>query len=255
MEHNSNTMALPRFSDYLIFIDESGDHGLKTIDKEYPVFVLCAEIIEKREYTRKLCPAIRELKMDFWGHDEVILHEREIRKPKGLFAILQDSNHRSAFIDGLNAILSNTTYVLIYSVIDKHAYVEKHAEPKNPYDLSMSFILERAFPHLHGLNQSASQTSVIVECRGAQEDRQLAMAVQRIVEGGNACGRPFPFDLSMVPKTSNSIGLQLADLTARPVGIRKLRPNQANRAYDIPKTKIRRNSRGMAEGWGVKVYP
>lgn len=28
------------FSDYLIFADESGDHGLSTIDPQFPVFAL-----------------------------------------------------------------------------------------------------------------------------------------------------------------------------------------------------------------------
>jgi len=28
------------FSDYLIFADESGDHGLETFEASYPVFVL-----------------------------------------------------------------------------------------------------------------------------------------------------------------------------------------------------------------------
>lgn len=28
------------FSDYIVFVDESGDHGLVSIDPEYPIFVL-----------------------------------------------------------------------------------------------------------------------------------------------------------------------------------------------------------------------
>lgn len=28
------------FSDFLVFVDESGDHGLDSIDPGYPVFVL-----------------------------------------------------------------------------------------------------------------------------------------------------------------------------------------------------------------------
>ncbi len=27
-------------SDYIIYVDESGDHGLKNINKDYPIFVL-----------------------------------------------------------------------------------------------------------------------------------------------------------------------------------------------------------------------
>ncbi|WP_418024829.1 DUF3800 domain-containing protein [Paracoccus sp. TD-10] len=40
-------------------------------------------------------------------------------------------------------------------------------------------------------------------------------------------------------KSENSVGLQLADLTARPIAINVLRPQQANRAFDIIAPKIR----------------
>ena len=35
------------FSDYLIFADESGDHGLSTIDPQFPVFALVFCMVEK----------------------------------------------------------------------------------------------------------------------------------------------------------------------------------------------------------------
>lgn len=35
------TRATPqRFSDYVFYVDESGDHGLKSMNKTYPMFVL-----------------------------------------------------------------------------------------------------------------------------------------------------------------------------------------------------------------------
>ena len=44
------------FSDYLVFVDESGDHGLETIDQNYPVFVLAFCVFKKTGYTRILVP-------------------------------------------------------------------------------------------------------------------------------------------------------------------------------------------------------
>ena len=35
------------FSDYIVFVDESGDHGLENIDPAYSVFVLVYCIFEK----------------------------------------------------------------------------------------------------------------------------------------------------------------------------------------------------------------
>jgi len=54
---------------------------------------------------------------------------------------------------------------------------------------------------------------------------------------------PLPFDLVMVPKTSNSAGLQLADLIARPHDrVASLAPTAANRASDILKTKFHQDA-------------
>jgi hypothetical protein len=36
------------FSDYIVFVDESGDHSLVKIDPGYPIFVLACCLIEKR---------------------------------------------------------------------------------------------------------------------------------------------------------------------------------------------------------------
>jgi len=59
----------------------------------------------------------------------------------------------------------------------------------------------------------------------------------------------------MIPKSSNSVGLQLADLMARPVGLHHIRPDQPNRAFDVVQQKFRRSPTGRIEGWGLKVLP
>jgi hypothetical protein len=58
-----------------------------------------------------------------------------------------------------------------------------------------------------------------------------------------------------VDKKSNSEGLQLADLTARPIGISVLRPEQQNRARDILNGKFYRDGTGKINGFGLKVFP
>jgi len=45
------------FSDYIIYVDESGDHGLQTLDSNYPVFVLAFCIFHKRYYSDTVIPA------------------------------------------------------------------------------------------------------------------------------------------------------------------------------------------------------
>ena len=44
----SRPARMPKFSDYVVFVDESGDHSLVSVDPSYPVFVLAFAIFEKR---------------------------------------------------------------------------------------------------------------------------------------------------------------------------------------------------------------
>ena len=37
-----------RSSDYVVYVDESGDHSLASIDTSYPVFVLALCVVHKR---------------------------------------------------------------------------------------------------------------------------------------------------------------------------------------------------------------
>jgi len=67
-------------SEFIVYADESGDHHLGKIDAQYPIFCLALCIINKKNYINHITPTIQQLKFDFWGHDNIILHERDIRK-------------------------------------------------------------------------------------------------------------------------------------------------------------------------------
>ena len=140
-------------------------------------------------------------------------------------------------------------------VIDKPAFLTRYKEPVGPYDYALEAGLERVYRHLGGLGDAVRETPVIVECRGRKEDAELELAFRRVCAGSNALSKPFSFLHVMIPKAADSIGLQMADLMARPVGLNHFRPGQPNRAFDIIKTKLRRSPAGKVEGWGLKVIP
>jgi hypothetical protein len=79
------------FSKYIVYVDESGDHGLETIDPQYPVFVLAFCIFHKRHYSEQVVSALEKFKFNHFGHDQIVLHEHEIRKEKGQFNIFRSS--------------------------------------------------------------------------------------------------------------------------------------------------------------------
>jgi len=231
-------------SDYLIFVDESGDHGLVTLDKDFPVFALVFCIISKQDYLNYLVPSVQQLKLDIWGHDQVILHERDIRKESGIFATLRTNRAlREEFLERLSQIIADAPIQLITSIIDKPKLLSKYTNPFNPYELALRFCMERTLKYLCQKGEAGKRLHVLIEARGKNEDDQLELEFRRIC--GNQCDWQYKtldfqkiiFEPLFVPKSSNCTGLQIADLVARPIAINYLRPDQPNRSWEIIKNK------------------
>jgi hypothetical protein len=243
------------FGDYLVFVDESGDHGLARVDPGYPIFVLAFCLFAKSDYVERVGPALQRLKFSFWGHDEQVLHEHEIRKPNKNYSFLFDPAKRAQFLDAVSKLVEEAQFQLVAAVIRKLEFSKQYMMPANPYDLALEFGLERIYREPSERGQADKITHIIVEKRGEKEDAQLELAFRRICDGANALKKRLPLELVMIPKASNSAGLQMADLVARAVGIKALRPTQPNRAYDIVARKFLRSPAGETKGWGLKVFP
>ncbi|OAI15000.1 3-deoxy-D-manno-octulosonic acid transferase [Methylomonas koyamae] len=240
------------FSDYIVYVDESGDHGLNSIDSSYPIFVLVFCVFKKTDYVSTVVPLIQEFKLKHFGHDQVVLHETDIRRDRGSFAFLKSRQLKADFLNELTSIIQQSPFTLISSVIDKQRYRQKHQLAENPYHIGLRFGLERIF---FCLRQQVSLTHIVVEQRGKVEDDELELEFRRICAGDNYLRKPLPFQLVFADKKSNSAGLQLADLVARPIGLHYLRPEQANRAFEIVNEKFYTNARGDKHGYGLKCYP
>ena len=46
------------FSNYIVYVDESGDPNLEKINPHFPVFVLSFCVFEKESYAKKVIPAL-----------------------------------------------------------------------------------------------------------------------------------------------------------------------------------------------------
>ena len=247
------------FSDYIVFVDESGDHGMASIDAAYPLFVLSCCLVSKRDYMQSIMPAMQRLKFDTFGHDSVILHEREIRRDIGPFSTLRTRERKQAFIEALTGVLAAAPMTVFAAVIDKRRLLDRNKN-ENPYEVSLRFCLERICYKLAKQGQVAHErrpltTHVLCEARGRNEDAELELAFRRICDGDNYGGTKIPFEPVICDKKSNSIGLQLADLVARPIGMHTLKPEQPNRAWDVIQEKLDKNARGQVLGYGLKCFP
>jgi len=201
-------------------------------------------------------PALETFKFKHFGHDLVVLHETDIRKERGCFRF-SSREHKDAFLDELTGIIEANNFMLIACVVDKRRLRERG---ENPYHLALGFCLETLYELMREKKQDDLPTHVVVECRGKKEDAALELEFLRVCSGENKFGKPLPFEVVFADKKTNSSGLQLADLVARPIGLSVVRPEQANRAFDVLKQKFfcsggRRNTGVGFEGLGLKMHP
>lgn len=233
------------FSNYIIYADESGSPVLTADLTDFPVFVLVFLIVSKAHYANALVSQVQTLKFDFVGHDQIVLHERDIRRQSGAFAFLQvDKEVRQKFMDQLSAIIEGAEINLCCAIIDKKKLAEKYISPWSPYDLALTFCMERAAKFLVDQGETDTEINVIFEARGANEDGHLEIEFGRVANGRPKIGNrsqhvtDFRWRPMFADKRSNSTGLQIADMAARPLGLSDLRPDQQNRAVDILRKKM-----------------
>lgn len=251
-----------KFSDHIVYVDESGDHSLKNINPEFPIFVLAFCIFRKEEFATKVAPIVKQFKFRWFGHDMEILHEKEIIRKENAFLFLQNSILAQRFMRELSEIISELPMRVIASVIDKRKLGTRYKNPMNPYDIALLFCMERCAAFLADLNDLSNTTFIVAESRSprssgiGREDQDLYECFKLIKSGRHALqgasNQMENFELLMASKKSNSIGLQLADLIARPIGLSVLRPDQSNRAFEIIKTKIWKSNYDMS---GLKIFP
>lgn len=230
---------MSNYSDYIVFADESGDHGLASIDPQFPVFSLVFAVFEKDRYAAEIEPEVRRFKFRHFGHDAIILHERDIRKEVPPFDRLRvDVDQRARFIAELSEIMINLPMYVYASVILKERLRARYTNPWNPYEVALHFCLERLCRRLVRDGQQGRTVHVLFESRGKREDGELELEFRRIVANESHWGwRRLDFSVCrfepvFVAKAANMAGHQLTDLIARPLALRILRPDQSNRAAE-----------------------
>ncbi|MBF4606451.1 DUF3800 domain-containing protein [Curtobacterium sp. VKM Ac-1393] len=241
-------------SGYIVYVDESGDHSLTRINPDYPMFVLAFCVFPVDVYVDRIVPLIQRIKFDFFNHDMVVFHEREMRQSAPPFDILLNASVRSAFMARIDAVFDER-FGVIASAIRKHEFVRRVGEDTSPYHVALEFGLERVFLQLQDRGASRCETFVVFESRGRAEDRQLEAEFDRIMATTRMRGMAETFRFRIASKQTNSAGLQIADLVARPIGTHLLKPDQPNRAWDRILERMPKSPSGSEKGWGLKVYP
>lgn len=240
-----------------MFIDESGDHGLANIDKQYPVFVLCGVIIERGAY-EELKNQFNTLKERYWGGKKVIFHSRDIRKCDKEFSILLNIGLKNEFYSQLNNIIQSIPYTIVSSVVHKEEYIKKYGKiGQDIYGISLSFLLERGVFYLDKNCKDTKETYVVIERRGQKEDDNLSSHFQKVTSRGTFFVTPnrftsYGFRCHFRHKKEDVVGLQLADLIAYPIATHCIDPERANPAFELIEPKF---YKGEGKNYGLKKYP
>ncbi|TDW42492.1 uncharacterized protein DUF3800 [Curtobacterium sp. PhB42] len=218
------------------------------------MFVLAFCIFPVDVYVDRIVPLVQRLKFDFFNHDMVVLHEREMRQSAPPFDILLNASVRSDFMARVDAVFDER-FGVVASAIRKHEFVRRVGEDTSPYHVALEFRLERVFLQLQDRGASRCETFVVFESRGRSEDRELEAEFDRIMSTTKMRGMAETFRFKIASKQTNSAGLQIADLVARPIGTTLLKPEQPNRAWDRILERMPKSPSGSVKGWGLKVYP
>ena len=228
------------FSDYIVYVDESGDLGLTNVDTDFPVFCLAMCVFPTTGYTQTVVPAISDLKFRHWGHDGVILHENDMRQRKGDFkSVIQTKEDETRLFTEIHEIIKAAPFQIVATIINKPALIKTYSNPWSPYELALHLCLERLHDFMTNHGQSGRIVHIIFESRGKNEDLELELAFRRITAGRSTWGwkatdfGKMQYEPNFAAKKANIPGLQVADLVARPLALRAFRPEQKNRTYDV----------------------
>src|SRR5262245_24956140 len=127
----------------MVYMDETGDHGLDAPDKDFPVFVLTLFICDVAEYQNVIMPRFCRFKMDFFKHEGVIFHSRAMRRSEREFTFLAHPEKRDAFYGRLYAEMDGCAYQLISVAIRKEAHKARYQKAAhNPYNMALEFAIE-----------------------------------------------------------------------------------------------------------------
>lgn len=242
-------------TEWMAFMDETGDHSLKIIDPSYPFFGLLVLICRRKEYLERICREANLLKHRHFGHEGVILRSYDIRKQQREFRVLAVPGRKQAFLADISVFVQEAPFTLFFIGIDKEKHLAQYGKvAENPYHLAMSMVLERLAYVCD--EKGITRLPILAEARGKNEDTALQLEFYRYLAEGTEYKTAEDFKkcgLSLVfaTKKKNVIGLQLADLCAHPLG-RHIVSGYGGQDYQIVEQKLHRR---YGRCYGLKIFP
>lgn len=193
--------------DYIILVDESGNsNNMKYIKKCISDGIDPNEINGMNRYlTVSACvinvndfynvrDCIMNIKNKYWKNglfenNRVCFHSTEIKRHNACSGFNLDNNKYDSLTHDIRTLLNDIPVTLISTCIDKYEHAKKyfHAKPMYPYNLCITFLMERIIMCI-GEN---SKCSIVFEGRGKKEDKQLLKYIVNILDNGTRFGNEY----------------------------------------------------------------
>ncbi len=223
-------------SEYIAFLDESGDHSLGNVDLGFPIFVLSMVLMKRQTCGEDILAKLNQLKLKYWDHEGINFHSRDIRKKQSEFSELVTRGTYSDFVNDLSQLMKSLEYEVFMVIIHKEKLNQQYKQADNHYDLSLKFLMERVVACTN--ERCIGRLPIIAEARGKNEDNQLKAVFFDLVSRGTEDFQNCQFSIEFENKKKNIGGIQLADLCAYPCGRYALDSSKPNPAYEILLMKL-----------------
>jgi hypothetical protein len=245
----------------MMYLDESGDHRLRKIDPNTPLFILGGVVVDRLYVREVIQPKMKEFKRRVLGSEDIILHTVDMRNNAGSFTFLTDPVRREEFYGELNAVLDELDYTVIAVVIKKEEFRDTHGgEENDPYFYVLKLLIERFCLELQDENDDGF---ICAEKRNATQDRELLSAWENLRSNGTGVGcvpshmiEDHIIGLELRDKRPNLAAMQIADLVLTPMSRFILeRPEKAHQVqWSVVERKLRRVA-GDYRGAGLVIKP
>jgi hypothetical protein len=239
-----------------MYLDESGNHSLTTPDPDYPLFVLGGIVTDEDYAAGVIEPRVRQLKLELFGRDDLVLHTADIARNRNGFERLRDAEFRERFYRATNRLMSELEYTVVACVVRKDEHLAAYGMAAvDPYLLSLDILVERFY---FEIGDSPGGGIIYSEKRSPVLDRELDIAWLNLKIQGTRRVQAIKLNERIVglqtrSKRDNVAGLQLADLVVSPIG-RHVLGKAAHQDWRIVESKLRRR-RGTYEGEGLVILP
>lgn len=212
----------PPKSEYILFGDESGDHGLANLHPRSRAFVIAFAIVRRRDYEQVVIPRFRRFKRRYLGDESVPLHEREIRRGEGVFRRLHGPEKRLEAQRMLRQLVQNLPFNIISVGFRKDQFAPNPELAGSPYDRRFVEGLAAYAAAMPGTSADTRITQIVVDARGAKEDARLQNLVESLTLATAGETANVRFQIRFAKKFEAEVGVELADLIASPIAWRIL---------------------------------